>query len=67
MEIYVGIIALAVNLIVAGTVTALMHRLQHPNGTDATNRGDYFADEGFRKRKPVAAIAASPSALARGR
>jgi len=68
MEIYVGIIALAVNLIVAGSVSAVMHKLRQPNGTDSTNRGDYFADEGFRKRKPVAAItAASPNALSRGR
>lgn len=65
MEIYVGIIALALNLIVAVAVSALMHRLRKPNGTDATNRGDYFADEGFRKRKPVAAIPASPNLLAR--
>jgi solute:Na+ symporter, SSS family len=68
MEIYVGILALAVNLIVAAAVTALMYRLRKPNGTDATNRGDYFADEKYRVRTPVAAITtASASALPRVR
>jgi solute:Na+ symporter, SSS family len=70
MEIYVGVVALAVNLVVAAAVTTLMYRLRQPNGTDATNRGDYFADEGYRKPKPIAAIATSSTrlgALPRGR
>jgi len=66
MEIYAGIVALAVNLVVAAAVTAVMYRLRQPNGADSTNRGDYFADEGFRKRKPVAAIA-NASPMLRGR
>ncbi|MFI5896397.1 monocarboxylate uptake permease MctP [Actinoplanes sp. NPDC051513] len=44
--IYVGFVAVAVNLVVAVLVTFLLRALKTPEGTDGTTRDDYFADEG---------------------
>ncbi len=46
VQIYVGFIALAVNLIVAVVVSVAMHTTKVPNGVDETAPGDYHADEG---------------------
>jgi SSS family solute:Na+ symporter len=44
LQIYVGVVALAVNLAVALVVTVVVRTLRVPNGTDGTDRGDYLAD-----------------------
>nr|WP_130345378.1 sodium:solute symporter [Herbihabitans rhizosphaerae] len=54
-QIYVGIVALLSNLIVAAIVTVIANRLRWPNGLDKTNSEDYHADEGDPKLKAVAA------------
>ncbi|WP_327092877.1 sodium:solute symporter [Nonomuraea sp. NBC_01738] len=46
ITIYAGVIALAVNLIVAVAGTFLFRALKVADGVDSTNRQDYFADEG---------------------
>ena len=45
-SIYVGIVALAVNLIVAAALTPLLRHLGVPDGRDRTVEHDYVADEG---------------------
>ncbi|MFI7546515.1 monocarboxylate uptake permease MctP [Actinoplanes sp. NPDC049599] len=44
--IYVGFVAVAVNLLVAVLVTLILRATKTPDGTDGTERDDYFADEG---------------------
>jgi SSS family solute:Na+ symporter len=44
--IYVGFVAVAVNLVVAVLVTFLLRALKTPEGADGTTPDDYFADEG---------------------
>ena len=44
MQIYVGLVALAVNLVVAFVVTVVVRPLRVRNGADTTETGDYFAD-----------------------
>ena len=44
MQVYVGLVALAVNLVVALLVTLVVRAIRLPNGSDTTDRGDYFAD-----------------------
>ncbi|ASR38738.1 sodium:solute symporter [Prauserella marina] len=55
VQIYVGIVALAANLIVAVVVSAIARRLKVFNGTDITNPEDYHVDEGDKNLRPVAA------------
>ncbi|MEU3272275.1 monocarboxylate uptake permease MctP [Saccharomonospora sp. NPDC006951] len=55
VQIYVGIVALAANLIVAVAVSAIARRLKVLNGTDITNPEDYHVDEGDKNLRPVAA------------
>jgi solute:Na+ symporter, SSS family len=43
---YIGLTALAANLIVLLVVTVIMHALKVSNGTDITTTSDYFADAG---------------------
>jgi SSS family solute:Na+ symporter len=43
---YVGFIAVVVNLIVAVVVTLVCRAAKAPDGVDLTSRDDYFADEG---------------------
>jgi solute:Na+ symporter, SSS family len=43
---YIGLTALAANLIVLVVVTVIMHALKVSNGTDITTTSDYFADAG---------------------
>jgi SSS family solute:Na+ symporter len=54
VQIYVGVLALAANLIVGIVVTLIATRMQAPNGTDATDPEDYHADEGSSRLKEVA-------------
>jgi SSS family solute:Na+ symporter len=44
--IYVGVVALAVNLVVAVLATALLRGVAVPDGVDVTRPDDYVADEG---------------------
>ncbi len=44
MTIYVGLVAVAVNLLVAVIATPLMRSMRLTEGDDATVREDYFAD-----------------------
>jgi SSS family solute:Na+ symporter len=44
--IYVGFIAVLVNLLVAVIVTLVLRAMKTPAGTDGTTADDYFADEG---------------------
>ncbi|MEO9221742.1 MAG: sodium:solute symporter [Mycobacteriaceae bacterium] len=46
VQIYVGFIALAVNLIVAVVVSVALHATKVSNGVDETAPADYHADEG---------------------
>jgi SSS family solute:Na+ symporter len=45
-SVYVGILALLVNLAVTVLATPILHRLGVPAGRDATRTADYVADEG---------------------
>jgi SSS family solute:Na+ symporter len=44
--IYVGFVAVAVNLLVAVIVTLILRAMKTPEGFDGTESDDYFADEG---------------------
>jgi SSS family solute:Na+ symporter len=54
-QIYVGIVALFVNLLVAVIVTLVAKRARVFNGTDQTDPSDYHVDEDNPRVKPVAA------------
>ncbi|MFI6317905.1 monocarboxylate uptake permease MctP [Nonomuraea sp. NPDC050556] len=54
MTIYAGILAIAVNLVVAVLGTFLFKALKVADGVDATRRDEYFADEGDPKVKELA-------------
>jgi solute:Na+ symporter, SSS family len=56
LQIYVGFVALAGNLVVAALVTVVLRRLRVFNGTDATEAADYHADEDSPRLKPVAGM-----------
>jgi len=49
MTVYVGVIALAVNLVVAVAVTLVLKATKTADGVDATRTDDYLADEGDPK------------------
>ncbi|GLZ33144.1 solute:Na+ symporter, SSS family protein [Lentzea sp. NBRC 105346] len=55
LQIYVGVVAIAVNLIVAAIVTVIARRAKVFNGTDQTDPSDYHVDEDSDRIKPVAA------------
>ncbi|ANZ37196.1 sodium:solute symporter [Lentzea guizhouensis] len=55
VQIYVGIIALTVNLLVAVIATLIARKLKAFNGTDQTDPSDYHVDEDSPRVKPVAA------------
>ncbi len=58
LQIYVGFVALAVNLLVAVLVTLVLRRTGTSAGADATSPQDYHADEGSSRVKPVTQSAA---------
>jgi len=63
VQIYVGFVALVVNLVVAVVVTWLLRAAGVFNGPDQTAPADYHADEGSPRLKPVAdAVAGAPGA-----
>jgi SSS family solute:Na+ symporter len=43
--VYVGLVAVLVNLLVAAVVTLILRAAKVPDGVDGTTREDYFADE----------------------
>jgi SSS family solute:Na+ symporter len=54
LQIYVGFVALVVNLVVAVVFTVVLRRMRVFNGTDETNGADYHADDGDPSLRPVA-------------
>jgi SSS family solute:Na+ symporter len=55
VQIYVGFVALVLNLLVAAIVTPVLRARRVPEGADATAPLDYHADEGSQGLRPVAA------------
>ncbi|EHR53824.1 Na+/proline symporter [Saccharomonospora marina XMU15] len=55
VQIYVGIVALAANLLVAVAVTVLARWLRAFNGVDSTHPADYHVDDGDKDLRPIAA------------
>ncbi|AXB46348.1 monocarboxylate uptake permease MctP [Amycolatopsis albispora] len=53
VQIYVGVVALAANLLVAVLVTLVARRLKVANGTDQTDNADYHVDEGDKNLRAV--------------
>ena len=53
MQIYVGLVALLGNLVVAAVVTVVLRRMRVRNGTDETEARDYHADKAVPQLKPV--------------
>jgi SSS family solute:Na+ symporter len=60
-QIYVGFVAVVVNLLVVAIVSAALHALRVPAGADATTADDYFADR--KPDSPPPTAAASPATL----
>ncbi|WP_433504994.1 monocarboxylate uptake permease MctP [Pseudonocardia halophobica] len=56
VQIYVGFVALILNLVVAVVVSAVLHAMKVGNGADATQGPDYHADEHSKRLKPVADV-----------
>ncbi|HEX6356523.1 monocarboxylate uptake permease MctP [Actinophytocola sp.] len=54
VQIYVGFVALAANLLVALVVTLVIRRTQVSNGTDETAAEDYHVDEHDENLRPIA-------------
>jgi SSS family solute:Na+ symporter len=54
VQIYVGFVALVVNLVVAVLVTLALRAGHVAEGEDSTHPADYHADEGSRRLRPVA-------------
>ena len=54
MQIYVGVVALAANLLVAALVTIALRLAKIGDGRDATKGADYHADEGDQALRPIA-------------
>jgi solute:Na+ symporter, SSS family len=58
VQIYVGFVALVVNLVIAVVVSVVLHAMKVRQGTDETHGADYHADEGSERLRPVADAAA---------
>lgn len=56
VQIYVGIVALTVNLIVALVVTVILRVAGVKDGRDLTRGRDYHADEGDAKLRKIAVL-----------
>lgn len=54
VQIYVGFVALVVNLVVAVVATLVLRATKVAEGTDSTHPADYHADEGSARLRPVA-------------
>jgi SSS family solute:Na+ symporter len=59
VQIYVGFVALVVNLVIAVLATAALRAGKVPNGADATTPTDYHTDENSAELKPIAQGAAA--------
>jgi solute:Na+ symporter, SSS family len=55
VQIYVGFVALAGNLLVAVVVTLIVRRMKVSNGEDHTTGEDYHVDEHDENLRPIAA------------
>jgi SSS family solute:Na+ symporter len=55
VQIYVGFVALVVNLVVAVVATLILRATSASNGQDQTTPSDYHTDEGSDRIKPVEA------------
>ncbi|WP_440900362.1 monocarboxylate uptake permease MctP [Actinosynnema sp.] len=55
VQIYVGVVAVTANLVVAALVTLVARRFKAANGSDETRPDDYHVDEDSDRVKPVAA------------
>jgi solute:Na+ symporter, SSS family len=64
LQIYVGFVALTLNLVVAVLVTLVLRARGVAEGTDGTSPADYHADEGSDRLKPVAALPTEGEAAA---
>ncbi|KAA2263479.1 sodium:solute symporter family protein [Solihabitans fulvus] len=53
-QIYVGVVALAANAVVAVVVTVIAHAFKVSNGLDRTHPADYHAEDGSPNVKPIA-------------
>ena len=53
ITVYVGVLALAVNLLVAVALTPVLRALRVPHGDDVTRPADYVADQGQAKVRPM--------------
>jgi SSS family solute:Na+ symporter len=60
VQIYVGFVALVVNLVVAVVVSVVLRSLRVDPGQDATDPEDYHADEDSERLKPVADALEAP-------
>jgi SSS family solute:Na+ symporter len=56
VQIWVGILALLANLVVAAVVTLIARRMGVANGVDQTSPDDYQADDGHPKPREVASV-----------
>ena len=54
VQIYVGVVALVANLLVAALVTIALRLAKVGDGRDATRGADYHADEGDQALRPIA-------------
>jgi SSS family solute:Na+ symporter len=54
VQIYVGIVAVVANLVVAVLVTLVARRMRVFNGTDQTDPSDYHVDEDSPRVRPIA-------------
>jgi len=61
LQIYVGLVALLVNLLVAVVVTMALRARGVPQGPDATQPEDYHADQGSARIKPASRVLHSPA------
>jgi SSS family solute:Na+ symporter len=52
-KVYIGITALVLNLVVAVVLTLIFRAAKLPEGVDATNPDDYYADEGDPRIQPL--------------
>ena len=55
VQVYVGFIALVVNLVVAVVATLILRATSSSNGEDQTTQSDYHTDEGSDRIKPAEA------------
>ena len=62
VQIYVGFVALVVNLLVAVGATIALRAAKIAEGLDSTHPADYHADEGSGRLRPVADAPGTASA-----